>query len=442
MNPKWQEMYKAKLRSADEAAAMIKDNEVVSSAFNNGQPLGLFEAISKLAIADKLKNVTILAASMKGDNHPLLNPALKGKLEFDSFFVGKEREFVRQGFYTYSPAKFSDMDSISKQGLKSVQVSALRVSPMDKHGFFSTGINVDVGWGLAKSNPNRRLFILEVCNHMPKTYGSNHVHISEADVVIEHHVPLVESPAPPTKKEWTMIAEYIAEHVPNGATLQLGYGGIPGAVGQSLKDKRDFGVHSEVLSDVLLDLYEAGAITCEKKSFMPYKWVAAFADGTKRIYDFVDDNPMVEMHTCGFVNNPYIIAQNDNLISVNSTLQVDLTGQCASEAIGTNQFSGTGGQVDFVQGAWMSKGGKSFLCLESTFVDKKGQRQSKITPQLYPGSYVTTTRTDVHWIVTEYGAVLMKGQNIKARVNSLISIAHPDFRDELRHEAVKMGYLS
>ncbi len=209
-----------------------------------------------------------------------------------------------------------------------------------------------------------------------------------------------------------------------------------------MKNKRDLGVHSEVISDVFLDLYEAGVITSAKKTFMPHKWVGAFADGTQKLYDFVHENPLVEMHGCGLVNSPYIIAQNDNMISVNATLQVDLTGQCVSEAIGPVQYSSTGGQLDFVQGAWMSRGGKSFICMESTFVDKKGERKSKIVPQLYLGSFVTTPRTEVHWVVTEYGAVLLKGQSIKSRVASLISIAHPDFRDELRFAARKLSYLS
>jgi 4-hydroxybutyrate CoA-transferase len=317
----------------------------------------------------------------------------------------------------------------------------LRVSPMDRHGFFSLGVNVDIGWDMAKSNPHRRLLIVEVNRYMPRTHGNNQVHISEVDVITEHHIPLVEEPTPPMKKEWEMIGQYVAEMVPDGATLQLGVGGIPGAVGRYLMDKRELGVHSEVISDVFLDLYEAGVITCTKKTFMPHKWVGAFVEGTQKIYDFVHENPLVEMHGCGMVNNPYVIAQHENMISVNATLQVDLTGQCASESIGPVQYSSTGGQLDFVQGAWMSKGGKSFICTESVVVNKKGERKSKIVPQLYPGSFVTTPRTEVHWVVTEYGAVLLKGQSIKSRVESIISIAHPDFRDELRYAAKKMNLV-
>lgn len=441
MHQKWQDMYKSKLKTADEAVAMFRDNEVISSGFAVGHPVGIFQALVKRVKEGKLHNPTVLAACMIGENHPLLDPAIKGLIEFDSFFVGLEREWLKEGYFTYSPVKFGDLDTISARGLRPVQVSVLRVSPMDRHGFFSTGISVDFAWGIAKSNPNRRLFVLEVNNHMPRTYGNNQIHISEVDVVTEHDTPLTEFPTPPPRKEWEMMAGYIAEMVPDGATIQLGYGGLPGAVGNALMDKRDLGVHSEVIPDVMVDLYEAGAITCSKKSYMPYKWVGSFATGTKKVYDFVKENPMVEMHTVALVNNPYIIAQNDNFVSINATLQVDLTGQCVSESIGPIQYSLTGGQIDFVQGAWMSKGGKSFLCLESTLVDKNGQRKSKIVPQLYPGSFITTSRTEVHWVVTEYGAVLLKGQSIKARVESLISIAHPDFRDELRFAARKLGYI-
>ncbi|MGI6550825.1 MAG: acetyl-CoA hydrolase/transferase family protein [Syntrophomonadales bacterium] len=440
MYQKWHEMYKSKLTTADEAAAMIRDEEVISSAFGNGQPIGLYEALRKRVMAGKLYRPTILAASMV-QGLPLMDPEIADKIDFDSFFIKDERSFIKEGYYTHTPNKFSDLEKISSRGLRPVQVSVLRVSPMDSHGFFSTGINVDFGWDMAKSNPDRRLLMVEVNKYMPRTYGNNHIHISEVDVVIEHDLPMIEQPEIPTKKEWEAIGHYIAEMVPDGATLQLGVGGIPTAVGYCLMDKRDLGVHTEVIPEVYLDLYEAGVVTSRKKTFMPHKWVAAFANGTRRMYDFVDENPMIEMYGCGFVNDPYNIAQNDNMISINATLQIDLTGQCASEAIGPVQFASTGGQLDFVQGAWMSKGGKSFMCLESTFVDKQGQRQSKIVPQLYPGSFVTTPRTEVHWVVTEYGAVLLKGQSIKTRVKSLISIAHPDFRDELMFGAKKMGYL-
>ncbi len=441
MNKKWEEMYASKLRTLDEAAAMIEDGEEVCCALGGGQPFGMFEAIGQRIKQGKLATVSLFAGNAIVPT-ALTDPEIKDKVCFDTPFVGPyTRQATSEGFYTYSPIKLSDMDTISAQGIRRGEVYILRVAPMDRHGFFSTGINVDYGWGQAKGNPDRRLLILEVNENMPRTYGSNHIHISEADVVAENHIPLPYVPSYPLTDVEMKIGQHIADMVPDGATLQLGIGGIPNAVGRYLKDKRDLGVHTEMITECMLDLYEAGVITSNKKTFMPFKWVAAFAWGTQRLYDFIHENPMIEMHTCGFVNNPYIIAKNDNMISVNSTIQIDLVGQCASEAIGTYQFSGVGGQADFVEGAWLSKGGKSFIALHSTVIDKNGQRISKIVPSLDYGSFVSTPRTETHWVVTEYGAVLVKGQSIKKRTEGLISIAHPDFRDQLRFGAKKLGFI-
>jgi len=196
-----------------------------------------------------------------------------------------------------------------------------------------------------------------------------------------------------------------------------------------------------MLTDSMVDLYNAGVVTCQKKNFMPYKWIGSFAMGSRKLYDFIDENPLVEMHSTRFVNDPYIIGKNDKLISVNATMEVDLTGQCASESIGTMQYTGTGGQLDFVQGAWRSKGGKSFLTLYSTYTTKEGEVKSKIVPSLSPGIFTTVSRTDVQYIVTEYGVAFLKGQNLRTRVKELVSIAHPDFRDWLMYEARKQNFI-
>ncbi|NLB18345.1 MAG: acetyl-CoA hydrolase [Syntrophomonadaceae bacterium] len=438
---KHKEMYKSKLCTMDEAAAMIRDGEQICCALGGGQPFGMFEAIGNRVKAGKLIKPSIFAGNVVVTTS-LNDPDNVDKIDFDTPFVGPyTRAQTKAGYFTYSPIKLSDMDAISAQKLRSGEVYILRVSPMDQHGFFSTGINVDYGWGQAKANPDRRLFILEVNSYMPRTYGTNHVHVSEIDVLVENHVPLPSIPNIPLTDVEIRIGENIAEMVPDEATIQLGIGGIPNAVGRALINKRDLGVHTEMITESMLDLYEAGVITSNKKTFMPYKWVAAFAWGTQRLYDFLNENPLIEMHTCGLVNDPFLIAKNDKMISVNSTMQMDLVGQCASEAVGPVQFSGVGGQADFVMGAWLSKGGKSFIALPSTYTDKTGQPRSKIVPSLDYGSFVSTTRADLHWVVTEYGAVLIKGQNIKRRVELLISIAHPDFRDELRFGAKKMGYI-
>ena len=438
----WLDMYKSKLATLDEAAAMIKDGEDVYCALGGGQPFGMFEAIGQRIKRGDLARVSLFAGNVVIPT-ALTEPDIQDRVNFDTPFVGPyTRKGNREGFYTYSPIKLSDMDTVSARGLRKGDVYTLRVSPMDKHGFFSTGINVDYGWGMAKANPERRLLILEVNENMPRTYGTNHIHITEVDIVAENHVLMPYVPDLPLTDVEIKIGQNIADMVPDGATIQLGIGGIPNAVGKFLQDKRDLGVHSEMLTNCMLELYKTGVITSARKTFMPYKWVGSFAWGSQELYDFIHENPMIEMHTCGFVNDPNIIAKNDNMISVNSTLQIDLTGQCASEAIGSHQFSGVGGQADFVQGAWLSRGGKSFIATPSTVQDKNGQLISKIMPVLDHGSFVSTPRTETHWVVTEYGAVLIKGQSIKKRAEALISIAHPDFRDQLRFEAKKHGFLS
>ncbi len=441
MYAKWQDMYQSCLMTMDAAAAEIRDGEHIYCALGGGQPFGMFDAIGRRVKAGHLVRPFIFAGNVIVST-ALTDPENADQLDFDTPFVGPyTRSQTKAGLFTYSPIKLSDMDSISARGLRRGDVYILRVSPMDRHGFFSTGVNVDYGWGQAKSNPERRLMIVEVNNNMPRTYGTNQVHISEVDIAVENHVAMPYIPNIPLTEIEIQIGQTVAEMVPDEATIQLGIGGIPNAVGLFLKEKKDLGVHTEMITECMLDLYEAGAITCNKKTFMPYKWLASFAWGTQRLYDFMDENPLVEMHTCGFVNNPYIIAKNDKMISVNSTMQIDLVGQCASEAVGMVQFSGVGGQADFVQGAWLSNGGKSFMAFPSTYENRDGTRGSKIVPSLDYGSFVTTPRHEVHWVVTEFGAVLIKGQNIKKRVESLISIAHPDFRDQLRFEAKKNGFI-
>jgi len=434
-------MYKSKLKTAEEAVAQIRDGEGVGFSLANGQPVAFANALGKRVMAGELKNLNIFAGL--GLSPTLLNsPEVANNVTFDCPYLGPvERFFVQKGLYTYTPVKLGDADMIARRHLRPGQVMAMTVSPMDQHGFFSCGINVDYGYGLARMHPGKRLLVVEVNEHMPRTNGVNLFHVSEVDVIIENNVPLKTLPHVPVTPEDEMIAQYIVEHIRDGACLQLGIGGIPNAVGSFLKDKKDLGVHTEMITDSMLDLWECGVLTSRKKNFIPYKWVASFALGSQRLYDFVNENPMIDFYSVGFVNRPSIIAKNDNMVSVNATLEVDLTGQCASESIGPVQYTGTGGQLDFVQGAWLSKGGQSFIALHSTYIDKSGQKKSKIVPMLAPGTFVTTPRTEVDWIVTEYGAVQLKGQNIRQRAELLISIAHPDFRDELRYQAKKLMFL-
>jgi len=436
---KWQELYKQKLMSADEAAKLLESGDAIVAPLSNGQPLGLVNAVAKRIREDNLTDI-LYVSGVDVRWFDLYHPDLVGKVTVESGFVAPAtRHGIGQGMFTYTPCRLGEtVDMISR--CRTVNACTMVVSPMDKHGFFSTGCNVDWGWEAAKvSNP--RVIIVEVNENMPRTHGNNQLHISEVTAVIENHIPLVELPHIPVTDKDEKIGRFIADMIEDGSCIQIGIGSMPNSLANFLMDKKDLGIHSEMLTDSMVDLYEAGVITCSKKNFMPYKWIGSFALGTRKLYDFIHENPLVEMYSTKFVNDPYIIGKNDNMISVNGTMEVDLSGQCASESIGFTQYTGTGGQLDFVQGTWRSKGGKSFLTLYSTYTDKDGEVKSKIVPNLSNGMFITVSRTEVQYVVTEYGVANLKGQNLRTRVKELISIAHPDFRPWLEWQARKMNFI-
>lgn len=439
----WKEMYRQKLVAAEDAVDTLKDGDRVCVPLANGQPVALVNAMTKRMENGDLNGVDFISA-LDARFLDMYRPEVMQRISrnniMEIMYCGPiSRHYVRQGLCTYTAHRMFEGPRIA--AIRELTVAMITVSPMDRHGFFSMGTNPDYMWGMIRHcMPNIRI-IAEVNQYMPSTYGNNHFHISEIDLLVEHDEPLVQLPDIPITQEDEAIASMIAEMVPDGACLQIGIGGIPNAVAQHLVNKRDLGIHSEMLCDSMVDLYEVGAITCRRKQHMPLKWVAAFAVGTNKLYDFMNENPMIEMHNSEMVNDPYIIGLNDNVISINSTLEVDLTGQCASEAIGTLQYSGAGGQMDFIEGAWRSKGGKAFLATYSTYRDNKGELHSKIVPMLPAGAQVTTPRGDVQYVVTEYGVAYLKGQHLRKRVEELISVAHPDFRDWLRWEARKLNYI-
>jgi len=439
MVDKWKELYKQKLMSADEAAKLLESGDAIVAPLSNGQPLGLVNAVAKRIREDNLTDI-LYVSGVDVRWFDLYHPDLVGKVTVESGFVAPAtRHGIGQGMFTYTPCRLGEtVDMISR--CRTVNACTMVVSPMDKHGFFSTGCNVDWGWEAAKvSNP--RVIIVEVNENMPRTHGNNQLHISEVTAVIENHIPLVELPHIPVTDKDEKIGRFIADMIEDGSCIQIGIGSMPNSLANFLMDKKDLGIHSEMLTDSMVDLYEAGVITCSKKNFMPYKWIGSFALGTRKLYDFIHENPLVEMYSTKFVNDPYIIGKNDNMISVNGTMEVDLSGQCASESIGFTQYTGTGGQLDFVQGTWRSKGGKSFLTLYSTYTDKDGEVKSKIVPSLSNGMFITVSRTEVQYVVTEYGVANLKGQNLRTRVKELISIAHPDFRPWLEWQARKMNFI-
>lgn len=440
---KVKDLYKSKLMTAEEAVKLIPQNSFIATPLTNGQPPKLINAMAHCMASGELRGCEFLgclSVRFMDIHKPEILAEINKYNTIDVMYSGPiERYFINEGLYSFVPHRLFDGPKMVE--VANMKAALITVSPMDEHGFFSTGIHPDYIYGFIHHSPGCKI-IVEVNENMPRTYGNNHFHISEIAAVVENNEPLVCLPEIPVNEKDELIGQYIAELVPDGACLQLGIGTIPNAVALHLKDKKDLGIHSEMLCDSMVDLYEQGVITGRRKNFMPRKWVACFAFGSQKLYDFVRENPMVEMHSCEITNDPYYIGLNDNVISINSTLEVDLAGQCASEAIGTKVYSGAGGQMDFVEGAWRSKGGKAFLALYSTYEDKTtGELKSRIVPTLTPGAYVTTTRNDTQYVVTEYGVAYLKGYNMRDRVKSLIRIAHPDFRDWLTFEAKKLNYI-
>jgi acetyl-CoA hydrolase len=323
-------------------------------------------------------------------------------------------------------------------GVISIDIALIQVSLPDEHGFCSFGVEVGVTKTAAQY---AKTVIAEINPQMPRTLGDSFIHLSKI-----HHIVPVDYPLPEVSMgEPTELSKQIGQHVAglidNGSTLQMGIGAIPNGVLHYLWDKRDLGIHSELFSDGVIDLYEAGVITNEKKSLHPGKMIAGFLLGTRRLYAFVDNNPVVELHPTEYVNDSYIIAQNDKMVAINSAIEVDLTGQICADSIGTRLYSGTGGQLDFVRGAARSKGGKPIIALPSITVTSSGQQFSRIVPTLKPGAGVVTTRNDVHFIVTEYGVADLYGKSIRQRAQALIGIAHPELQEELRCAAKELKYI-
>lgn len=442
MTSKYEVLYRQKLRSADDCALLVQDGDGITAPLGNGQPEAFMNAVAKRVRANELKDI-YYTAGIDTKWLDILSPDIQDRMTLNSSFVGVAvRQGVHNGIYTYMSNRLGQAVRITTELIPYVKKSIVTavVSPMDEHGFFSSGSHADLSWGAWRSG-NFRDLILEVNENMPTTYGNHHYHISEVTALTEHSTPLVELPNIPVNKDDEIIGQMIADRVPNGACIQIGIGGVPNAVAKYLNNKKDLGVHSEMITDSMVDLYEAGVITCAKKNFHKNTMIGSFAMGSKKLYDFIDKNPFVEMYSADYVNDPYIIGKNDNLISVNATLEVDLTGQCCSESIGYKQYSAVGGQLDFIQGAWRSKGGQSYLTLYSTFTDKDGKMHSRINPILTPGAVVTTPRSEVDNIVTEYGIASLKGCDMSYRAKALIAIAHPDFRDQLTFEAKKMHLI-
>ncbi|MEX0786234.1 MAG: acetyl-CoA hydrolase/transferase C-terminal domain-containing protein, partial [Dehalococcoidia bacterium] len=395
MSDRWRDAYKNKLRSADEAVALIPDGASIVQPIIAGEPPAVLGAIADAARAGTFTKLTMRALlPFSATKATVLQPDLKHVIRWESLFLGgADREAVKEGRAGFTPNFFHQVPRLLSEFIP-VDVFIGTVSPMDKHGFMSLGVSVDYSTTAARV---AKVVILEVNEHMPRIHGRSFIHISEATAVVEHNAPIAELPAPAMRPEDEAIGKYIADMVPDGATLQLGIGGVPNAVAQYLGSHKDLGIHSEMFTDSMVDLIEDGVANGVKKTLHPQKAVFTFAAGAERTYRFLDDNPYCESHPVSYTNNPDVIARNNQLISVNAAIEVDLTGQCCAESFGHVQFSGTGGQADFVRGAFNSPGGKSFLAFYST---AKSGEVSRIVPTLTPGAAVTTPRQDVHYLVS------------------------------------------
>jgi 4-hydroxybutyrate CoA-transferase len=419
-------IYESKLVSAEEAVKHIKSGNRVVVQHAAGEPLTLVDAMVKNKDAYKDVEIVHLVALGKGE---YTMPEMSGNFTHNALFVGAStRKSVNEARADFTPCFFSEVPKMFRENYLPVDVALIQVTPPDAHGFCSLGVSVDYTKGAAEC---AKVVIAQVNERMPRTFGDSLIHISEIDYIVEASEQILQINPPKITEIERAIGENCAKLVEDGSTLQLGIGAIPDAVLMFLKDKKDLGIHSEMISDGVLDLIEAGVITNKMKSIHKGKIVITFLMGTQRLYDFIDNNPMIEMYPVDYVNNPMVVAKNYKMVCINSCIQVDLMGQVCAESIGLRQFSGVGGQVDFGRGASMGENGKSIIAMPSTAAHGK---VSRIVSLLDEGAAVTTSRNDVHYIVTEYGIANLKGKSLKERARALISIAHPDFRSALTQE--------
>ncbi len=431
----WERIYHERMTTAEEAVRVIQSGQRVFLTGNCSVPQTILKALVKRARAGEVENVEIVQVLTVGDAD-YVSPDLEGKLRVNTLFISANvRKAVHEGRADFTPIFLSEIPGLFRSGELPIDVALVHVSPPDEHGFCSFGIEVGITKPAAES---AKIVIAEVNDKMPRSLGDSFIHVSKIHHFVPVSYPLPELPQGSPGDVQMRIAEHIADLIPDGATLQLGIGGIPDAVLLYLRDKKDLGIHTEMFSDGVVELVEAGVITNERKTIHRGKIIVGFVLGSQRLYDFVDNNAMVEFHPTDYVNDPFIIAQNDNMIAINSAIEVDLTGQVCADSIGHRFYSGVGGQVDFIRGAARSKGGKPIIALPST---AKGGTISRIVATLKPGAGVTTTRNDAHYVVTEYGVAYLHGKTIRQRVEALINIAHPDFREDLRKEARRLGYI-
>ncbi len=434
--------YQDKLISVQQAVDLVKSNDYIVTGLGCSTAHAFFSHLH--TAADRLRDV-VISTCLPMKDYPCFNdPAYKDSFLHDSwFYSAATRKAHSVGSTSFVP---NYLHYAAKKRLDrrkpSIYVGA--ASMPDRHGYISLSCSNTYETHMIEAAD---ITILEINPNYPRTFGDVNLHVSQIDRLIQtdYEVPALPD-VPPSEKD-RVIGELVAQYIHDGDCLQLGIGGMPNAIAEALTGKKDLGIHTEMLTTGMMKLYKAGAVTGRRKQIGKGKIVCTFIMGSKELYEFAHDNPAIEVRAGSYVNDPYVIGQNDNMVSINSTMEVDLTGQCASESIGSTQFSGSGGQVDTAVGAQNSKNGRSFICLYSTAMVKNpetGEREetSKIVAQLKPGAAVTLSRSDVDYVVTEYGVAWLRGTSIRERVDLLIGIAHPKFRDDLRRQALDIGIIS
>lgn len=429
----WNDLYHSKKTTAEEVVKVIQSGDNVFIPISSGAPQTLIPALVKRG--PELSDVKIIHFSTLGPAQ-YTDPEFEGHFRHVALFIGGNvRKAVQQGRADYIPINYHEAPGLFKEGTLPIDVAMIHVSPPDEHGFCSYGVAVDATKPAAEA---AKIVIAEVNPNMPRTLGDSFIHVRNIDYIVPCDYPLEEYPAAEFTEVHSRIAEHIADLIEDESTVQMGIGAIPEAVLRFLDNKKDLGVHTEMFADGLIDLIDRGIVTCAKKTLHPGKIIATFLMGTHKLYDFVNNNPLIEFRPVNYVNDPSIIAQNNKMVAINSALQIDFTGQICADSMGHTFYSGFGGQLDFIRGAAHSEGGKPIIALPAT---ARGGEISRIAPELYPGGGVVTTRADVHYVVTEYGVAYLHGKPIRERVKALINIAAPEFRDQLESEAKKLHYI-
>jgi len=429
----WESEYEQKLKTADDALQAVRSNMRIYIQPGCAEPETLVEALLKRA--PFVEDVEVVHMLTLG-NADYVKPEMAPHFRHNAMFIGRNvREAINDGRADYTPIYLSEIEELFESGAMPLDVALIEVSPPDSHGFCSFGVGVDTTLTAAKC---ARHVIAQVNDQMPRTYGDSFIHVSGISACVESSRPLCQLPQEKLNDIHLAVAKNVASLIDDGAVIQTGIGGIPDAVLSFLGDRKDLGVHSELISDSAVPLIESGVITGARKNFKPRKIIVGFCLGTKKLFDFVDNNPIFEFHPTAYTNDQLLIARNDNMVAINSALEVDLTGQVCSDSIGTEFYSGIGGQVDFLKGASHSKGGKPIIALPST---AKGGTISRIAPMLEPGAGVVTSRGLIRYVVTEYGVAYLHGKSIRERAKALIEIAHPKFRAALYEYCERTKWL-